>query len=150
MKLGSSLNFTSPGTKPGTKSTLEIHLQFVLFFPFSCTHAQLCPILCDPMDCSPPGFSVHGIFQAKILEWVAISYSSESSWPRDRIFVSGASSSPEPLALAGRSIPHHLGKLHVRMFVCMLNHFSHIRLLATQWTIAHQALLSMGLSRQEP
>ena len=59
-------------------------------------------------------------------------------------------SSPEPLALAGRSIPHHLGKLHVRMFVCMLNHFSCIRLLATQWTIAHQALLSMGLSRQEP
>ena len=35
--------------------------------------AQLCPILRDPMDCSPPGSSVHGIFQARILEWVAIS-----------------------------------------------------------------------------
>ena len=34
--------------------------------------AKLCPTLCDPMDCSPPGFSVHGIFQARILEWVAI------------------------------------------------------------------------------
>ena len=32
----------------------------------------LCPILCDPMDCSPPGFSVHGILQARILEWVAM------------------------------------------------------------------------------
>ena len=32
---------------------------------------QLCPTLCDPMDCSPPGSSVHGIFQARILEWVA-------------------------------------------------------------------------------
>ena len=34
--------------------------------------AQSCPTLCDPMDCSLPGFSVHGIFQARILEWVAI------------------------------------------------------------------------------
>ena len=33
---------------------------------------QLCPSLCDPMDCSPPGSSVHGILQARILEWVAI------------------------------------------------------------------------------
>ena len=38
--------------------------------------------LCNPMDCSPPGFSVHGIFQAKILEWVAISSSRGSSQPR--------------------------------------------------------------------
>ena len=35
--------------------------------------AQSCPTLCDPMDCSLPGSSVHGIFQSKILEWVAIS-----------------------------------------------------------------------------
>ena len=34
--------------------------------------AQLCPTLCDPMNCSLPGFSVHGIFQARVLEWVAI------------------------------------------------------------------------------
>ena len=37
--------------------------------------AQSCPILCDPMNCSPPGSSVHEILQAKILEWVAISFS---------------------------------------------------------------------------
>ena len=37
--------------------------------------AQPCPTLCDPMNCSPPGSSVHGIFQARILEWVAIFYS---------------------------------------------------------------------------
>ena len=41
------------------------------------THVQLF----DPMDCSPPGSSVHAIFQARILEWVAISYSRGSSWP---------------------------------------------------------------------
>ena len=46
--------------------------------------AQLCPTLCDPMDYSLPGFSVHGIFQARTLEWVAISISRGSSWPRDQ------------------------------------------------------------------
>ena len=40
---------------------------------------QLCDTLCHPMDCSLPGSSVHGIFQARILEWVGISYSRESS-----------------------------------------------------------------------
>ena len=45
--------------------------------------AQLCPTLCNLMDCSLPGSSVHGIFQARILEWVAISFSRRSSQPRD-------------------------------------------------------------------
>ena len=44
---------------------------------------QSCPTLCDPMDCSPLGSSVHGIFQARILEWVAISFSRGSFQPRD-------------------------------------------------------------------
>ena len=44
---------------------------------------QLCLTLCDPMDCSPPGFSVHRILQAGILEWIVNSFSRESSWPRD-------------------------------------------------------------------
>ena len=38
--------------------------------------SQSCPILCDPRDCSLPGSSVHGIFQAVVLEWIAISFSS--------------------------------------------------------------------------
>ena len=42
---------------------------------------QSCPTLCDPMDCSPPGFSVQGIFQARILEWVAIFFFKGSSQP---------------------------------------------------------------------
>ena len=50
--------------------------------------AKLCPTLCDPMDCSPPGSSVHGISQARILEWVAIPFSGESSQPRDWTWVS--------------------------------------------------------------
>ena len=48
-----------------------------------CVCAQSCPTLCDSMDCSLPGFSVHGIFQAGILEWVAISFFRGSSWHRD-------------------------------------------------------------------
>ena len=48
-----------------------------------CSVAQSCLIPCKPMDCSLPGYSVHGIFQARILEWVAISYSRESSRSRD-------------------------------------------------------------------
>ena len=44
---------------------------------------QLCPTLCDPIDCSLPGFSVHWLLQARILEWVAISFSMGSSQPRD-------------------------------------------------------------------
>ena len=46
--------------------------------------AQLCLTLCDPLDCSPPGSSVHGILQGKILEWVAILFSRRSSQPRDQ------------------------------------------------------------------
>ena len=49
----------------------------------ACEVTQLCPTLCDPMDCSPPGSCVHGILQARILEWVAVSSSRGSSPPRD-------------------------------------------------------------------
>ena len=44
---------------------------------------QLCPILCDPMGCSPPGSSIQGILQARILQWVAMSFSRDFSQPRD-------------------------------------------------------------------
>ena len=45
--------------------------------------AQSCPTLCDPMDCSPPGSSVHGIYQTRILQLVAIPFYRVSSQPRD-------------------------------------------------------------------
>ena len=50
--------------------------------------AQSCLTLCDPMDCSLPGFSIHGIFQARVLEWGAIAFSRVFSWPRYRTWVS--------------------------------------------------------------
>ena len=49
---------------------------------------QLCPTLCDPMNCSPPGSSVYGISQARISEWFAISFSSGSSQPMNQTWVS--------------------------------------------------------------
>ena len=50
------------------------------------THS--CPILCDPMHCSPPGSSVHGILQVRILEWVTIPFSMRPFRPRDGTQVS--------------------------------------------------------------
>ena len=52
---------------------------------------QLCPTLCDPVDCSPPGSSVHRISQARTLEWIVISFSRGSSQPKDqtRVFCIG-------------------------------------------------------------
>ena len=72
-----------------TTTILLISYVFVLV-------AQSCPTLCDPMDCSPPSFSVHGILQARILEWIAILFARGASQPRDRTLVS---------CLTGRFLP---------------------------------------------
>ena len=70
-----------------------IILQGVIYFycyhhHCCCLIAKSCPTLCNPMDCSPPSLSVHGISQERILEWVAISFSRGSSWTRDQIWIS--------------------------------------------------------------
>ena len=96
----SGLPFPSPGNllHPGTEPVFPIwqldslslshlespeHLLCLL-----CSVVQLCPILCSPVDCSRLGSSVHGILQARILEWVARPSSEGSSRPRDRTQVS--------------------------------------------------------------
>ena len=53
-----------------------------------CLVTKFYPTVCVPMDSSPPGFSVHGLSQARILEWVAISFSRGSSQPRDQTLTS--------------------------------------------------------------
>ena len=73
-----------PGTQPGPqqwKPEILLGAQEVLL-------VQSCLTLCNPMDCSPPGSTDHGILQARILWWVAISFFRGSSWPRDRTQVS--------------------------------------------------------------
>ena len=66
----------------------------------ACVHTQLCPILCNSMDCSLLGSSVHGILQERILEWAANSSSRGSSRPRDQTHVSYSS-------CIGRRILYH-------------------------------------------
>ena len=77
--------------------------QMLLCVYFLCLHAkwlQSCLTLCNPVDCCPPGFSVHGILQARILEWVAVPSSRGSSQPRDRTCVSY-------ISCTGRQVLYH-------------------------------------------
>ena len=76
----------------------------------ACSIAQSCQTLGDPMDCSPPGSSVHGIFQARILEWVAIYFSRGSSPHRDQTQVS----------CIGRWIPYHCATWEARCYFIVL------------------------------
>ena len=75
---------------------------FISSTALSCVYAQSLShvLFCNIMDCSPPGLSVHGIFQARILEQVAISSSRGSSWPRDRTCLSC-------ISCIGRQILYH-------------------------------------------
>ena len=79
----------SPWDSPGKNTGVSCHFLLQCMKVKSESEvAQSCLTLSDPMDCSPPGSSVHGIFQARILEWAAISFSRGSSQPRDRTRVS--------------------------------------------------------------
>ena len=104
--------------------------------------ARSCPTLCDPVDCGPPGPSVHGISQARILKWVANPFSRGSSRPRDQ-------------TLHFLSLPHWqvgslpLGPPGKPLLYSKVKSLSHVRLFATPWTVAHQAPQSMEFSRQE-
>ena len=65
--------------------------------------AQLCPTLCNSMDCSSPGSNVHRIIQARILEWFAIPFSRETSQPRDQIQVPALQADSLPSESPGKS-----------------------------------------------
>ena len=91
----------------------NIHPIFITAAAAAAKSLQLCLTLCDPRDGTPPGSTILGILQARILEWVAISFSNEWKW-----------------------------KVKVKSL-------SHVWLLATPWTAAHQAPLSRGFARQE-
>ena len=67
---------------------LSPKLFFYLFFDHAVLSCFSCIQFCNPMDCSPPGFSVHGIFQARVMACVASTFSRGSSWSRDWTWVS--------------------------------------------------------------
>ena len=93
--------------------SFDIHTIIAAAAAAAAKSLQLCPILCDPIDGSPPDSPFPGILQARTLEWVAISFSNAWKW-----------------------------KVKVKLL-------SRVQLLATPWTAAYQAPLSMGFSRQE-
>ena len=86
--------------------------------------AQSCPTLCDPMDCSLPSSSVHGIWQARVLEWVAIAFSMS---PSSHMKLNSIFSSIVLLMLS---------------FVIVVQLLSRVQLFATSWTAECQASLS--------
>ena len=91
-----------------------------------CLCAQSCLILCDPVDCSPPGSSVHGISQARILERVAISFSQGSFQPRDWIHISCIASGFFTTEPPGESL-FHSGCINLhshQWFTSILSHHS--------------------------
>ena len=63
-----------PWDSPGKNTAVGCHF-LLQCRKVECEVAQSCPTLSDPMDCSPPGSSIHGIFQARVLEWGAIAFS---------------------------------------------------------------------------
>ena len=69
------------------KTVGNTYVNTMVYLPCCCLAAKPCPTLCDPMDCSPPVSSVHGMSQARILEWVATSFFKVSSRPRDRTHI---------------------------------------------------------------
>ena len=82
---------------PETNTVLLVNYHY-------CLVTKLCLTLCDPMDCSLLGSSAHGISQARILEWVAISFSRGSSQPRDQ--------TTSPALQTDSILLNHLGSPH--------------------------------------
>ena len=70
------------------KGWIYIYAFHVYVYFYACLCSQSSLTLCDPVNCSPSGSSIYGILQTRILEWIAISYSRGSSWPRDWTCVS--------------------------------------------------------------
>ena len=123
------------------------------------------------MDCSLPGSSVHGVFQARVLEWVSISFSRGSSQPqgsnpglphcRQTLYCLSHQGSPYQKRWHMEPSQCRLFLIHTyvtvkNVFHCyslrfarVLSRFSHVRLFVIPWTVAHQVPLSMEFSRPE-
>ena len=135
--------------------------------------AHLCLLLCNHMDCSPSGSSVHGTLQARILEWVSIPFLRGSSQPWDqslafhnagKFFAIWSTRKPHLvltkiqskawwgkccLLFSSDLMVKHLGFWSEVKVEVKVKSLSHIRLFVTPWTAAYQAPQSMEFSRQE-
>ena len=169
----------SRGSSPtqGSNSRLSCLLQLVGgCFMCMCLVAQSCPTLCNPVDSSPPGSSVHRILCARILERVTRPSSRDlpnpgiepgiphCSWILYHLSHQGSPRILERIACPfhrGTSLPRNWTSVSCiagRFFTswatrevcgCSISEVSRVQLMATPWTVAHQAPPSMGFSRQE-
>ena len=114
-----------------------------------CSVAQSCPTLCDFMNCSPPGSSVHGFVQARTLEWVAISSSRRSSLPKDQSHVScNSCMGRQILRLWFKSQCFHFSSF-LSLCVCMHTHtHTHTHTVSKQAWVNQICLLLGHLQRQ--
>ena len=103
---------------------------------------QSCLTLCNPMDCSPPGSSVHGILQARILEWVAMPSSRGSSQPRDQTCVSYVSCIGRQVLYPSCHLGHHV-------LCAVLSHSVMSDSLRSRGLQPARLLCPWGFSRQE-
>ena len=139
-----------PWDSPGTNTGVGCH------FLLQCTKlkserevAQLCPTLCDPMDCSLPGSSVHGILQARALEWGAIAFSASSWQSRANVNRKEHTSTTSSSSIVALYCPllANSGKAADRASPALFSSvqsLSCVRLFATPWTAARQASLSIA------
>ena len=103
----------------------------------TCLHAKTCLALWDPMDYSPPDYSIHGILQARLLERVAISFSRESSQPRGWTHVSHVSR-------IGRWILHHCATWEASRRAVVLRKYIHI--FKETWSVKHAGTIKLTSS----
>ena len=140
-----------PGIKPVScmgrwilyRWTVGEALFSLLVVPCCAKLLQLCPALCNPMNCSLPGSFVHGILQARILEWIAIPFSRESSWLTSLRSNLHWQAGSWPLAPPGEVSLGRVHSLYLILFDMMANgivsliSLSHISLLSSNllnWT----------------
>ena len=100
---------------------------------------QSCPTLCNPMDCGPPGSSVHGILQARILEWVAISSSRGSSWPKDQTHI-------YYISCIGRQVLYHYCHLESPSFSIHTHTHTHTHTLSLSLSLIHRSDLCICIN----
>ena len=152
--------FPRPWDSPGKNTGVGCHFLLQCMKVKSESEvAQLCPTLCDPTDCSLPGSSVHGIFQARILEWGAIAFSeiqsaaakSLQSCPTLCDPIDGSRpDSPVRGILQARTLEWvAISFSNEWKWKVKVKSLSRVRLFATPRTAAFQAPPSMGFSRQE-
>ena len=101
-----------PWDSPGKNTGVGCHFLQCMKVKSESEVSQLCPTLCDPMDCSLPGSSTHGLFQARVLEWVAVAFSEPTAGLLLRIS-KGLYQMTQPLKFSEASLPTEKARITI-------------------------------------